>query len=217
MEMIKGEKGFTLIETILSLSILVILLGLVLSSLRLGQSSWERGEGAVVEAASRRFVVKRFSEDIGSMYLYSELQNGNKEYLLNAGEKEFGFVTVNRAGTAGFTWGGARLVSYFAGEEGLTVRERTLPQVSEDPSLGERLTLLAPEVEKVIFEYLGEGGWVNTWSIKKEGRLPVAVRAEFSFNGDKSQLVVTAPVGVTSTVSSKSGTKTLALLPGVRN
>ena len=38
-----GEGGFTLIETILTLSILVILLGLVLSSLRIGVMSWERG------------------------------------------------------------------------------------------------------------------------------------------------------------------------------
>ncbi len=212
--MIKGDKGFTLIETILSLSILVVLLGLVLSSLRLGQSSWERGEGAVVEAASRRFLVKRFSEDIGSMYLYAESRNGKAEYLLSASPEEFGFVTVNRAGTAGMAWGGARFVSYFAGEEGLGVRERTLPQVSEDPLLGERLIELAPEVDKVSFEYLGAGGWENTWNIKKEGRLPVAVRAEFSFKGDKSNLVVTAPVGVTSTVSLKSGKNILAPLSG---
>ena len=214
LKMINGDRGFTLIETILSLSILVLLLGLVLSSLRLGQRSWERGEAAVVEAASKRFLVKRFSEDIASMYLYAERRDGKSEFVFNAGAEEFGFVTANRAGTVGMMWGGLKHVSYFADEEEFfTAKERTLPLVSEDSSSGERLTDLAPHVEKVKFEYLGSGGWESTWDIKKEARLPGAVRAEFLFSGDKRPLVVTAPVGVTNTLGFKSG-KTLAFLAG---
>ncbi|MFQ5442188.1 MAG: prepilin-type N-terminal cleavage/methylation domain-containing protein [Thermodesulfobacteriota bacterium] len=193
----RDERGFTLIETILSLSILVVMIGLVLSSLRLGQKSWEKGEEALEDAAARRFIVRRLSADVGSMYLYMENGDGRDTYLFNAKENEFGFVTVKSAAGKEMPWGGASFVIYSAGENGLTVTEKTVPVALTAKEQAGRSLELDPGISRVRFEYLGEKGWARRWDAESIKRLPRAVRVEFIFRDDRSPLVVTVPVGVT--------------------
>lgn len=203
---VRGEEGFTLIETILALSILVVMLGLVISSLRLGYRSWEKGEGAVDGAASRRFIAMRFSEDAGSMYLYVQKNDVGASYPFSGLEHELGFVTVHRTGMTGAPWGGARYVLYTAGEGGLTVTEKTVPFSYERKHREEKPFVLEAEVKSVSFEYMGEDGWVKRWDVMAGKRLPAAVRARFSFNNDGRPLVVTVPVGVVNSSFVPAGT-----------
>ncbi len=189
------ERGFTLIETILSLSILVIMIGLVLSSLRLGQRSMEKGEKALDDATVRRFITKKLSSDVSSMYLYSQNNNGHKTFLFKAGEGGFAFVTSHHAGSTGLPWGGAAFVRYDTGRKGLIVTEKTLPLTDRDQKQVSKVIELSPEVSRVSFRYLGDNGWVKRWDVDSEQRLPRAVRAKFFFKqAAKEPLVVLAPV-----------------------
>lgn len=194
---LRDERGFTLIETILSLSILVVMIGLVLSSLRLGQKSWEKGEEAIEDAAARRFIVKRLSADVGSMYLYIQNNNGRDTYIFKAGEKELGFVTTHHSSGAGMPWGGAMFVVYSVGEKGLTITEKTVPVVESASEQTGRSVELDADISGVRFSYLGENGWGGRWNMESIKRLPRAVRVEFVFRDDRRPLTVTVPVGVT--------------------
>jgi len=188
------ERGFTLIEVLLSLSILVVMIGLVLSALRLGQRSMEKGEKAMDDAAVRRFVVKRLSSDVSSMYLYAVSGSGSKNnYLFKGQDRQLGFVTTYHAGSTGMPWGGASYVIYSVGEKGLTITEKTLPFAVVETRQEGRTFELGPSISGVRFSYLGESGWRNRWNPAVQKRLPMAVRAEFSLR-DGAPLVVTVPV-----------------------
>jgi len=189
------ESGFTLIETVLSLSILVVMIGLVLSSLRLGQRSMEKGEQALNDATARRFITKRVASDVTSMYLYSEKKYGQKTYLFSGAESDFAFVTTHRAGATGLPRGGTTFVRYAVGRGGLIVSEKTLPLMDAAQKQESRAFTLGPEVSRVSFMYLGDKGWVKKWNMASEQRLPLAVQAEFFFKSSlREPLVVLAPV-----------------------
>lgn len=190
----RDERGFTLIEVLLSLSILVVMIGLVLSALRLGQRSMEKGEKAMDEAAVRRFVVKRLSSDVASMLLYADTgPGGGNNYLFNGQEGRLAFVTAYHAGSTGMPWGGASYVIYSLGDEGLTLTEKALPFAVVEAKQEGRTFGLGPSISGVRFSYLGPRGWRTRWDAKVRKRLPLAVRAEFSFR-DGAPLVVTVPV-----------------------
>ncbi len=192
---IGDEQGFTLIETVLSLSILVIMIGLVLSSLRLGQRSMEKGEQALDDATARRFITKRLSSDVSSMYLYSQNSGGAKTYLFHAGADEFAFVTAHHAGSTALPWGGVAFVRYSTGQKGLIVTEKTLPLADTAKKQDDRVVEMGLDISRVSFRYLGDDGWVKRWDMESEQRLPMAVRAEFFFKAAaREPLVVMVPV-----------------------
>jgi prepilin-type N-terminal cleavage/methylation domain-containing protein len=204
LTIIKGENGFTLIETILALSITVIILALLLSSLRLGYISWEKGEGAIEEAATRRFIAEKFSADVCAAYLYIQDNDGKKVYHFKASENELGFVTANHTGAITTAWGGSTFVNYFSGDDGLIVTERTVPFSNITPEKEPRQVELEPDVKKVIFEYMGEDGWAKSWEMATMKVLPSAIRAEFFFSNNKRPLKVTVPLGLTNQIAPKS-------------
>jgi len=192
---LRDERAFTLIEVMLSLSILVVMIGLVLSALRLGQRSMEKGEKAMDEAALRRFVVSRLSSDVASMYPYVETSYGEKKTFLFSGkERELGFVTTYHAGSTGMPWGGASFVQYSVGEGGLSIKEKTVPFAPADIRQDDRSFDLGQGVSDVRFSYLGPGGWQSKWDTGASKRLPLAVRAIFTFKDGTAPLVVTVPV-----------------------
>ncbi|MFQ5353809.1 MAG: type II secretion system protein GspJ [Thermodesulfobacteriota bacterium] len=195
---VRDERGFTLIETILSLSILVIMIGLVLSSVRLGQKSWLKGEAAVEDAGARRFVISRLEADIASMYPYKENMRGIDTYFFKGEEKEFAFVTVHHNVSPGLPWGGAAYVSYTAGSDGLIIREKTVPFAAEALNQAERVLKADPLIKSVTFSYLGENGWSDEWNMAAIKSLPLAVKVKFIYRkDDKSPLLITMPVAVT--------------------
>jgi prepilin-type N-terminal cleavage/methylation domain-containing protein len=108
----KEERGFTLVETIMTLVILVVLLGIVFAALRLGIRSWEKGEAATESSAARRTMTSKLAGDIGSAYPYNEKTDGGKAVLFIGGGADLGFVTASGSGLSGGPWGGAKWVYY---------------------------------------------------------------------------------------------------------
>ncbi len=191
----RDEGGFTLIETILALSILVVMIGLVLSALRLGQRSMEKGEDALGDAAVRRYLTERLSSDLSSMYLYSQNVDGRERHFFKARQSGFAFVTAHHSGAASLPLGTLTLVSYSVGSKGLIVTEKRTPLAEAANKRIGRTIELAPGVNRVTFTYLGEDGWKKAWDVASTKRLPMAVRAKLFFKDRAiAPLVVLAPV-----------------------
>lgn len=193
----KEERGFTLVETIVTLVILVILLGIVLSAMRLGIRSWEKGEAVIENAGSKRTITSKLAGEISSAYPYKENTDGGEAVLFRGGSKTIGFVTINGSGLSGLPWGGAKWVYYSVRDGKLTVREKTVPGVNAGADEGGRLIELDRGVAAILFEYLGEGGWEGSWDANGKNGLPEAVRIKISFSDGRKAATETVSVGLT--------------------
>ncbi len=186
----KGQAGFTLLETLLTLSIMTLMLGIVFSALRLGVRAWEKGEVIAENASVKRYLVSRLVREVGSMYPYTTKEG----YLLRGTSKSLGFVTTCGTGE-GVPWGGAKWVYYSLGDGGLTVREKILPDTNAMENVGGRVVELGPDVSDISFEYMGDEGWGDTWDTNAKKGTPRALRAKFEFK-DRRVFAVTVPIGI---------------------
>jgi prepilin-type N-terminal cleavage/methylation domain-containing protein len=193
----KEDRGFTLVETIMTLAILVVLLGIVFSALRLGIRSWEKGEAVIESSAAKRTITSKFAGEIGSAYPYTEKTEGGSLVLFSGGQAALGFVTAGGYGLYGAPWGGAKWVYYSVRDGKLTVREKTVPAVNVRADEGGRLIELDEGVAAIAFEYLGEDGWVETWDAAGENGLPMAVKINISFNDGRKAATESVPLGMT--------------------
>lgn len=189
----RDERGFTLIETILTLAILSAMLVIVFSAMRIGLKSWEKGEAAAEDGAATRTVASKLSREIGSAYPYKERIDGNIKVLFTGGSKELGFVTV-APGLPGLPWGGAKWVHYSLQDDLLTVREKTVPAVDTQKDKGGRLTELDKGVDSLSFEYLGENGWEKSWDVEEEKSFPSSIRVNISYRDGRKP--INAPISI---------------------
>ncbi len=77
------ERGFTLLEMILAMSLSMVIMGIVLVALRLGVSTWESGEREAEALQNLRVVSARFLQDVSSLHHYypplSNVKEGGEE------------------------------------------------------------------------------------------------------------------------------------------
>lgn len=195
----RKEQGFTLIETVLALSIAAVLLVAVLSALKLGISSWERSGDLLDRSAVKRNIVHRLEREVASAYPLA-IKDGNPKIVFSGRNDAVGFVTV--ASTAS-SISGARWVYYSLEDEGLRTYENYLTTGKLLSLEGGILVETAAEVREVNFKYLGKDGWGSVWEPEKN-ELPMALKADlFLRNNDK--LSVTIPLGVSSYGQSGKG------------
>ncbi|MBI1911052.1 MAG: prepilin-type N-terminal cleavage/methylation domain-containing protein [Deltaproteobacteria bacterium] len=186
---IKSQNGFTLIETVLTLSITTVLLVAVLSALRLGISSWEKGEALVDKASIKRNVIYRLEREAASAYPYI-LKEKEKRIAFIGGSGSVGFVTtaLTPSGIPGAKW-----VYYTSGNDGLQIQEKYLTAEDILSLEGGELAETESSVKSMKFEYLTKDGWKNDWEPRKE-EVPRAIKAEIILK-DESKLKLTVPFG----------------------
>lgn len=63
-----STEGFTLLEVIISFTILALMAGMVFSSLRLALNSYEKSQARLVEEAERRVLFDHIKRQIGSLF-----------------------------------------------------------------------------------------------------------------------------------------------------
>jgi len=195
------SHGFTFLELLISLTILSVVAVMVYTALNLGTRAAEHGEARSTENQRARAALALIARHLKSAYPLT-LQAEGETYVYFFGEpNELSFVSAaGRPET-----GGLEKVTYFLREDrdrrrSLWVRTSapTLPADllnAREGSLRQETRVL-PEVESIAWEYLGsgqnrEGGneqnreegsglnreeWSESWSGKKEHRLPTAVR-----------------------------------------
>lgn len=187
---IRNQRGFTLLEMLFALSILAIALALMLSALRLGASSWERGERAVEMASLKRSVVERLRMEAGSMYPYMDDEKG--ELLFSGKPGHIAFIT-SCCGPSGGPWGGLRAVYYSSEGGGVRVGQAVVPSASMFDVRGGSSSL--DGLSGIKFEYLGDEGWAEEWDAEAQKALPKAVRAVFHFANGSTPVHATVLIG----------------------
>jgi len=203
-----ASGGFTLIELIVALAILALIAGSVTVGIRLALASIERGEAVARDAARLRATVGILERAIRSMDpLPIPVEDNTTFYFVGEGKK-IRFLTAQPPAT--IRAGGPRLISFHevSGPEGGLAMATAAPFRREGAGGWEGTDgprILIPGAEQISFTYTegpskeGVWEWLPTWDPKETGRLPAAVRVEFTVGGKggpgKTAFVVPVPAG----------------------
>jgi len=187
----RSTTGFTLIEVVVTLTILGFILLIVFGAFRLGLSAWEKGESTKEEYQKARIVPQLISHQIKSIVAYKiKTQQAEGDYLAFEGKahslKFVSTLPIKAKQPEGFVYAiydfkeggreGGRLVLY---------EQRALNKdfFAEEPKEELAISLLEG-ISDVRFEYYREEDplknqkeeWVEEWSAKEERELPQALR-----------------------------------------
>jgi general secretion pathway protein J len=198
----KKDKGFTLLEVIVTMTILALILLMISGAFRLGLSAWDRGEQAREEYQRQRTATQLIMRQVKSMVPYKiKTQKAEGDYLAFEGKgtslKFVSTLSLKASRPNGLVFAiyefkeggqeGGRLVAY----EKRVVNKDFF---EEGPREEEGVTVLEG-LSDVRFEYFREEdaektraeAWLDGWSAKEEKELPAALRVKITFKSGKSE------------------------------
>lgn len=179
----KRETGFTLLELVISVTILTLILGVILGAMRLGSRSWEVEEKRVERLQRMRVTYDIISEDVKSILCNVKKCvcpgcSGCKHiaHLFIGGHDRIKFVSANPGIGAKLSRSGYRVASYYLGQdynteyEGVVLEESkwlfpdffrfdlvcdTCDSESNDFESESNLYVIYPDVTEMTFQYYG--------------------------------------------------------------
>lgn len=207
-------SGFTLIEVIVTLTILGFIILMVSGTFRLGLSSWEKGDSIKEDFQKIRMISQLVSRQIKSAVPYKiKTEKAEGDYLAFDGKAHsLRFVSalaIKPKRPEGFVY-----VVYQLKDEGekngrlILYEQRALNRNFFEDDLKEDSALTLFEgVSQVRFEYYREADeeknrkeeWVEEWNVKEEKELPKALRMTVTYWNERSRekaspITVLAPI-----------------------
>jgi Prokaryotic N-terminal methylation motif len=194
--------GFTLIEVMVSFTVLGFILLIIFGVFRLGLSAWERGESIKEEYQKVRIISQLISRQIKSIVPYKiKTQKAEGDYLAFEGKvhslKFVSALPLKARQPEGFVYAVYEFKE--GGREGgrfVLYEERALNRdfMEENPKEELGVSLLE-EISDVRFEYYQEedpekeqaGGWFTEWDAKEKRELPKALRMTLIFKDGKGE------------------------------
>ena len=205
---IPAPSGFTLLELMLSLTILGVVLLIIFGALRIGTRAWEKGEKDVAIEQRQRAVLSLMQQQIASACLY-EIKLGDDPFYFKGSEDTMEFVSRSSIVPGSLT--GVVYVKYMIrkadgeGKNRLMLYEKDAGFLKED-DLGARVTedffTLISDVQNLQFEYLketeneGETAWQTSWepSEDKEKGMPLAVKIVLKQSKNTAAIDLIVPI-----------------------
>jgi general secretion pathway protein J len=215
-----SSQGFTLLELLISLSIMAVMVVIIFGAFRVGVRAWEKGERDLESQHRRRVVLELIKRQLASMVRVEEREKEEGEkniFELRGQSKSVSFVS--RTPVVPSNSYGKVYVEYRVEEEeeseteSLLIYERNIALLDpeEDPPEPDRedyYELLSGKTS-ISFEYLASGGeesleWEPSWDPEDHAdkRNPQAVRLTLQTDEKTFPLVVIARM---ETVSDEKG------------
>ncbi len=195
-----SRKGFTLLEVIVTLTILGFILLIIFGAFRLGISAWERGESTRKEYQKVRTVNQLVTRQIKSIVPYKiKTKKAEGDYLAFEGKphslKFVSALSIKAKQPEGFVFavyefkeggkGGGDLILY---------EQRVLNKDFFEERPKEELGVsLFEGISDIRFEYYRAEdpeknrteGWVEEWNAKEEKELPKALKMTVVYKNEK--------------------------------
>ncbi len=201
-----GHKasGFTLIEVVITLTILGLMILIISGAFRLGLAAWERGETTRRDYQKIRNVSQMISRQVKSAVPYKvKTAKAENNYLAFEGKgRSLRFVSA--LGLRAMRPEGFVHSVYEFREEGgrfILFEQRVLNKdFFEEDVKEERTVALLEGISDIKFEYFQEENpaenepenWFDEWSAKEKKKLPRAVRTTIFYKNGKTDRAETA-------------------------
>jgi general secretion pathway protein J len=210
----KDISGFTLLELMISLTIIGLILVLVFGSLRIGARAWEKGEKDVEIHQRQRVVLDNLKHQIASICLREiqrdETEDKSEQKVFFRGDSE-GMAFVSRIPMAPVTQSGMVYARYLVREDDsgekwrllLFEKDVVLVDTEEDPTEPDEAEFfeLIPAAEAIEFAYLkgpkdtdGDAEWQDTWDPDSDKGIPLAVKITLQEKADAVPICVIARI-----------------------
>ncbi len=187
------NKGFTLIELVIAITLSIVIVVILLAAMRLAYKSQEKGAERVDITQRTRILGDRLTWLIRGAYPFFVNKPDEQKLFFEGESDRIGFVTtsVDSYGKGPEDSAGLKWVSVFADRDGLKIREKVffLEDVFDDK--GGKVYLLDASVKKLELEYYDvpegekegeqEGDWVSEWGPDEKKYIPAAVKFRITF------------------------------------
>ena len=207
----RREEGFTLLEVVVSLSILAAIAAFLAVAFRLTDRSISRGESEASGMARQRAVTEILERSIRSaepLPVEGKDRERTPYFLGESGKLRF----LSASAPSSLSGGGSRLLCISGDDPQGETRGLVISEVSPMREAGvenwegtENPRVLIPGATEVAFRYgsgpddEGKWEWSETWDAREKKALPAAVRVEYVFPAEdgprRTSFVVAIPAG----------------------
>jgi len=173
----RNHSGFTLVELMVSISLLAIVTLIIGNGFRLGMNAWHKGEAETSYTQRVRVLSAMLSQQIKSAYPYTMDVDEEKMVIFKGEEDSILFVTtLTDSSSGGFKW-----IRYSLKDGALFYKEGRLPDKEFEKKLTRDEEILDPEVGEMKLSYFKkeDDSWQDTWDYDKT--LPSAVKIEIPY------------------------------------
>jgi len=203
----RSDKGSTLIELLISISIVAVILVIIMGAFRIGIRAWEKGERDVESFQRQQIVLSIIKRQISSICRRPIAIKGGESFVFSGDEKLIDFISMvsiipgNDIGNVRVTYRVSR------NDENdlyhLEIAERNFLTGGADETIDmlddDIIHELISDVYEIQFEYLkmaqGEKGeWQSVWNEGDEAGLPAAVKCILQMDEKKPPVAVVARI-----------------------
>ncbi|WP_276571839.1 PulJ/GspJ family protein [Desulfonema magnum] len=194
-------RGFTLLELLISLTIISVIVVIISGALRIGVRAWEKGEQDIETRQRYRIVLDLMKRQLTSICLRKMTDKSRQSFFLKGDNKSLGFLSYKHlipANTFGTVY--VRYIVNPGENEGehLIFYEKNIVLLAKDADMDnlneDDFHDLIPELHNIEFEYLkkqAEGfEWQPSWEPENDKGIPLAVKIIFKKDA------LSAPVSV---------------------
>ena len=173
----KREQGFTLLELLISLTILTMVTVIIGAGLRLAMNAWEKGDIETGETQKLRILSSMFSQQLKSVFPYMTEIDSEQVIVFEGDKNSILFVTT----TDDILYGGLKWIRYDYKDETLYYKEGLLPDKELIDNIEGDEEILDSEIGEVTFEYFVAHAdeWRDSWDF--DDSLPDAVKIKISY------------------------------------
>lgn len=195
----KNNKGLTLIELIIALSLSIVILVILFSAMNLSYKSQNRGAEKAEATQKIRIVSDRIAWLLRGAYPYIMKQTADHKLYFEGESDSIGFTTtsVDAYGTGPEDRAGLKWVSIYTDNNSLKIREKVFFLEDVFDSSGGKEYVLLSGVSGLQIEYLDvpeddqtESEWVSDWDPDEMEYLPAAVKINFFLEHEGKTIAV---------------------------
>ena len=214
MRMPDKSCGFTLLELIISLTIIAIIVMVIQNGFHISVRAWEKGESAVDRLQRYRVGLELIQEQLSSAFPVTANENVKDASgaVFKGDESSLEFsscISLVPGIPSGMVRVWYRVETEDDGGKTLSFSEERFfppPSVSvQAKSEAEQWHVILSGVKEVGFEYMEtlppdnqtdeESFWQPSWVLNQQGRLPLAVRVRFQADEKSAPFHLVFPVG----------------------